>query len=100
MIRAAALLLVLSASAAWAAGDPGAGSQLARTWCASCHLVDEPAAGPTTQGPPTFRALARQQTKTSAELRTFLTNPHPPMPSLGLSRVQIDDLVAYIESLR
>jgi mono/diheme cytochrome c family protein len=96
----AAALLVLSAGTASAAGDPGAGAEVARTWCASCHLVGDAAAGSTTQGPPSFRALARGQTRTPDELRTFLTNPHPPMPDLSLSRVQIENLVAYIESLR
>ncbi|MBI3513376.1 MAG: c-type cytochrome [Proteobacteria bacterium] len=105
MTRSAAPLLValvipLLTSAAGAAGDPGAGAEVARTWCASCHLVDEAATGPTTQGPPTFRSVARRQTKTPDELRGFLTAPHAPMPSLGLSRVQIDNLIAYIESLR
>jgi mono/diheme cytochrome c family protein len=98
-LRAAGVLL-LSTSAAWAAGDPGAGAEVARTWCASCHLVGDPAAGSTTQGPPSFRALARGPTRTPDELRAFLTKPHPPMPDLSLSRAQIDDLVAYIESLR
>jgi mono/diheme cytochrome c family protein len=101
MIKRCMLTLTVGlwATGAWAAGDPGAGAELARTWCASCHLVGEPASGPTTQGPPTFRAVARSG-KTPDELKTFLTNPHFPMPSLGLSRADIDNLIAYIENLR
>src|SRR6516164_9049646 len=77
-----AALLLFATSGASAAGDAAAGAALARTWCASCHLVDEPAAGSTTQGPPSFRTIARRQTMTPDALRTFLTNPHPPMPNL------------------
>ena len=35
-----------------------------------------------------------------AWLRTFLTNPHPPMPAFQLSRPDIADLAAYIAGLR
>ena len=34
------------------------------------------------------------------QLRTFLAKPHGAMPDLALSRAEIDDLIAYIESLR
>jgi len=80
------------------AADLARGEQLARQWCADCHLL--PGAQTTaTQGPPSFRELARGD-KTSDQLKTFLLHPHGAMPPLTLSRAEIDALVGYIESLR
>ena len=92
------LTLGLWTGAAWSA-DAGAGAALADKWCAGCHLTGRPTSGPVTDGPPGFHAIASSG-KTSEQLRTFLTKPHYPMPDLSLSRNDIDNLVAYIESLR
>lgn len=87
----------LMATAAYA--DSAAGERLARQWCANCHVIDVGNPGATVpQGPPTFRMVAQQ--RSSDELRTFLTRPHPPMPDLALTRAEIDDLIAYIETLK
>jgi mono/diheme cytochrome c family protein len=32
-------------------------------------------------------------------VRAWLADPHPPMPNFNLSRQQIDDIVAYLDSL-
>jgi mono/diheme cytochrome c family protein len=90
--------VALHATAPLAAGDPRAGAGLAQQWCASCHVVSERSTSPVPQGPPTFVWIA--QHRNAEELRTFLVRPHPPMPNFDLSRANIDDLVAYIESLR
>jgi hypothetical protein len=50
------------------------------------------------QGPPTFAWIA--QHRSAAQLRAFLARLHPPMPDRDLSRADIDDLAAYIESQR
>jgi len=39
-------------------------------------------------------------TLTADQLRTFLSHPHDPMPDLGLTRSEIDDLIEYIATLR
>ena len=82
-----------------ALADAGNGERLARQWCANCHVID--AAGPSatiTQGPPSFRTAAGHLNP--GELRTWLTHPHGAMPDLSLTRAEIDDLIAYIRSLR
>ena len=81
------------------AGDATKGAQLARQWCANCHVIGDIAAAPVQQGPPAFRAIARDGL-TGDQLRSFLSHPHPPMPDLSLTRAEIDDLIGYIESLR
>jgi mono/diheme cytochrome c family protein len=82
-----------------ARADAAAGERLARQWCISCHVIDS--TGPATtlpQGPPSFPIIAGHLDP--GQIRSFLTNPHGAMPNLALTRAEIDDLVAYIESLK
>lgn len=81
-----------------AAGDATSGHALARQWCSSCHLV-EPGRSGGDQAPP-FESIANDPARTPARLRGWLAAPHPPMPDLKLSRTQIDDVMAYLESLK
>jgi cytochrome c len=79
--------------------DVVAGERLARQWCANCHVID--GSGPSAslpQGPPSFRVAAGHLNP--EQLRAFLTHPHGQMPDLSLTRSEIDDLIAYIESVR
>ncbi len=98
----AAVGLALAAAAALAA-DPAAenvarGERLARQWCTGCHLVGPGVAGGDA-GPP-FARVANDPSKTDATLRTWLADPHPPMPKLDLTRRGIDAIVAYIRTLK
>jgi len=80
-----------------AAADAANGARLAQQWCANCHVIND--SGPSArlpQGPPSFRVAAGRLN--SGELRAFLSHPHGAMPNLALSRTEIDDLIAYIES--
>jgi mono/diheme cytochrome c family protein len=53
-------LLMLGLIAAHAANaDAAKGTQLARQWCANCHVVNNNPSGSVPQGPPTFAAIAR-----------------------------------------
>jgi mono/diheme cytochrome c family protein len=96
-------IAALTVSPAYAA-DLTTGQQLARQWCANCHVIGSASPGlaaPQTaqQGPPSLQAVA-QSDMPSAQLRAFLSHPHGQMPDLSLSRAEIDDLVAYIQSIR
>jgi hypothetical protein len=51
------------------------------------------------QGPSNFHAIA-QGGLTSDQLRALLSRPHAPMPDLAPMQLEIDDLIAYIETLR
>ena len=83
-----------------ASADAAAGERLARQWCANCHVIGgaggSPAAIP--QGPPSFPTIAGHLDP--GQLRAFLSHPHGAMPDLALTRAEIDDVIAYIESLR
>ena len=81
------------------AADPKQGAEMAKQWCASCHLVSEGQASATTEAPP-FGTIARRSPDEFAALAGFLADPHPPMPDLSLTREEIRDLLAYIAGLR
>jgi cytochrome c len=94
----AVALLCLSANApAATAGDAQAGQTLARLWCSSCHIVDLSGHGPDTAPP--FPSIARRKPEDRTWVRAWLVSPHPPMPNFNLSRQEIDDVVAYLDSL-
>jgi cytochrome c len=92
-------LVLALATAGAARADAGAGAQLARQWCSSCHVVAAGQTGTVPQGPPSFAGVAKSG-MTAAQLRAFLSHPHGAMPDLALTRVEIDNLIDYIESLR
>jgi mono/diheme cytochrome c family protein len=79
------------------AGDAREGARLAEQWCFECHII-----GPRDKhgvaGVPSFQAIARDAQQTSDYLRLFLMDPHPPMPTLTLSRQEVEDLLTYIQT--
>jgi len=99
VLAASVWLAVIGLAAPAAADDAAHGAQLARQWCANCHVIPGVSGGPALQGPPSFRAIAHGS-KTPDQLRVFLEQPHGAMPQLSLSRAEIADLLAYIASLR
>jgi mono/diheme cytochrome c family protein len=82
------------------AGDPAEGHRLAQAWCSNCHLVNPQGQSRASDATPSFAAIARMPSTTSASLHAFLLTPHPPMPDFRLSRSELGDLTAYILSLR
>lgn len=97
------LMALLAVTNAARAADAEAGRRLADHWCASCHVVpDSATASSTVRGSdavPTLASIARDPNRGPNWLREWLTFPHPPMPDLNLSRTEIDDVVAYLQSL-
>jgi len=80
-------------------GDAREGGEIAERWCATCHLVSERQERATPDAP-TFMSIAERSPEAIDALAGFLMDPHPPMPDLSLTRQEIRDLLAYIESLR
>jgi mono/diheme cytochrome c family protein len=81
------------------AADPDHGADLARRWCASCHVV---ASGQTQASAdvPSFASVARRPDFSAERLAFFLLEPHPKMPNFPLSRSEATDIAAYIATLR
>ena len=102
--RAARSRLTCMSAATWlamvspsAAADASHGEQLARRWCASCHVVAGDQRQATQEAPP-FATIARTPGLDANRLAFFLLNPHPKMPDMSLTRSEADDLAAYIGS--
>ncbi|MBR0709208.1 MULTISPECIES: c-type cytochrome [Bradyrhizobium] len=101
-LRRICLLLVVTSGAGTSsalAADAGHGADLAKRWCASCHVV---ANGQTAASAdvPSFASIARRPDFSSEKLAFFLLDPHPKMPNFPLSRSEAGDIAAYIGSLR
>ncbi len=113
LLRSAIPALILSAalvSAAEAATPDSdrvaAGREFAQRVCGACHVVspqDEPVLSPPASS---FATLAQRPSLTEQALRQFLaTNhstvgPHEAMPNPRLVDYQIDEIVAFMMSLR
>ena len=97
---AVAMLAGVITQAAHAA-DAQAGRALAESWCASCHVIGEAGQSSASDAAPTFASIANRPDATADGLRAFLSEPHADaMKGIVLPRLEIDDLVAYIMSLR
>jgi mono/diheme cytochrome c family protein len=81
-------------------GDADNGREIARTWCSNCHIVGSEQQSGSSNGAPPFVAIADMKSTTSSALHAFLETPHERMPDLHLDRGEVDDLAAYIISLR
>jgi len=97
----ALLLLRVQAASGAAPGqtDAARGHTLAQAWCSSCHVVEKFAV-PLEQRAPAFTAIAAMRSMTPLAIRVFLQSSHEPMPNFILKNQDIDDLAAYITSLR
>jgi cytochrome c len=99
-VLAATLLgMTLPALAGDPPGDPASGRRIAEQWCASCHAVEARPERAPVDGVPAFRTVANQPGYQVGYIKAFLTMPHRPMPNLSLSRMDINDLAAYLDQL-
>lgn len=75
------------------------GEDVARRWCAGCHVV---ASGQllASSDAPSFASIAAETEGDFGWLAPFLADPHPAMPRLSVSRQEIRALGAYLNSLR
>ena len=98
LLMAAALAATVGSSASYAA-DADHGADLARRWCATCHVVGGDQKQASADVPP-FTAIAKKSDFSSEKITSFLLEPHPKMPSFPLSRDEAADIAAYIGSMR
>ncbi len=106
----ALLLMAAFASAAQAATPDGdrvaAGRDFAQRVCGACHVVTpqgEPVLSPPASS---FAVLAGRPSLTEQSLRQFLASnhstvgPHEAMPNPRLADYQVDEIVAFMMSLK
>ena len=94
------IAVVWSAAAQGPAGDLEAGRTFALKSCSECHVVDDTRQVRASDSVPSFAAIAGDRKATAKTLRTFLQAPHGQMPDFILTREEIDNVIAYIVSLR
>jgi mono/diheme cytochrome c family protein len=90
---------MIAITAPSAAADADHGKEMARRWCASCHLVEHGQTIATDHAPP-FTYLAKTPGFDENKLAFLLLLPHPNMPQLSLNRAEVADLADYIRSLK
>ena len=106
MKRIISLLVVLGLSAGASVahgaslGDGPAGHELAEKICADCHIIAPGGKPRRLVGAPDFPVLALDPRVSDFRIRAFLRTPHQIMPNFVLSDEDLDDLIAYILSLK
>jgi mono/diheme cytochrome c family protein len=104
--------VMASSDPVWADGLPGQeGQAFAQEYCSACHRVSAEQAPPpkvtvnTGVGSeeyeaPSFRQIAETPGRSAAYLRTFIQAPHYPMPEQVFIPDELEQIVAYIVSLK
>jgi mono/diheme cytochrome c family protein len=93
----ATLLVIAVPAMAAQAGNADAGRQLVMRSCSSCHATGT--ATTAGDGAPPLSYIAKDNKERPAWIRGWLMDPHPPMPGIMLSRQQVADIIAYLNSL-
>ncbi|MDR6625346.1 cytochrome c [Caulobacter segnis] len=83
------------------AGSPARGGDFARRECAGCHTVRGDSVSPKA-GAPRFQEIAQRyaDNRLDWELETITQVGHYSMPAKAMSKADIDDVTAYIRSLK
>jgi mono/diheme cytochrome c family protein len=76
------------------------GHALAQKLCSGCHVIESEASTTVPAGVPPFRTIANRPGQTAERIMNVLIQPHVPMPDMHLSREEMLDIVAYLETLR
>lgn len=97
-VAALALTLAAAPTAPAIAGDAEEGKTVISQWCDTCHLADGNRSA-SDVGPP-FAQIAKDPAYTDDRLRGWLHEPHPPMPNFELDKRTIENIIAYIRTLK
>jgi len=81
-------------------GNPALGRLYAEQSCAECHAITPGAAASPLPEAPTFSQVANTPGMTRIALNAWLHSPHPSMPQLIVPPERIDDLSAYLATLK
>ncbi len=75
------------------------GKALGERVCSNCHLVSDQQAKAVADVP-SFREIANKPNLTEGEIMARIVIPKHPMPAIPLTKHELEDLAAYIMSLR
>ncbi len=77
-----------------------AGHELSIKFCRSCHLIDRSTNDTALVGPPSFASIANQPGQTAQRITNVLIQSHPPMPDMQLTIQEIQNIIAYLDTMR
>jgi mono/diheme cytochrome c family protein len=105
LARVVVVLPVLLFAATASAGptskpDPVSGKQLAERLCTNCHLVGSVTQEQANSDVPSFPEIANLEGQTAGAITARIILPKHPMPQIPLTKPELNDLAAYIMSLR
>ena len=80
--------------------DADRGKQLAERLCVNCHVVSKDVDREVPEGVPPFKVIANKPGQSGDHIRNILMQPHASMPAIGLTRLEMDDIIAYLDELR
>lgn len=81
------------------APDPEHGKELAQRLCSNCHLVTSTQQRVNVDVP-SFHEIANMQGQTEGSIMAKIVIPKHPMPVIPITKSELNDLSAYIMSLR
>jgi mono/diheme cytochrome c family protein len=79
--------------------DADAGEAYAEKVCAQCHAIHRTGLSPEPKATP-FRDVANTPGMTGIALRVWLTTPHRTMPNIAIEPQDMDNVIAYILTLK
>jgi mono/diheme cytochrome c family protein len=95
----AAIWLALACPASAVEVDREPGFQVAQQICAECHGIGIGLLSPNPMAP-SFFVIANRPAMTEIAFRAFLRTTHQNMPDLIIRSEQVEDLLAYLRSLK
>ena len=94
-------LTVLSATAiAQELGSPMRGQRVAEMICSECHAIEKGATRSANTHAPTFQSLAKTPGMNAMAFRVWLRSSHKEMPNIMLKNEEVDDVIAYVQTLK
>lgn len=81
-------------------GDARAGQAYAEKFCSECHAVSPGAGGAQNPEAPSFASVANSEGMSERALGVWFQTSHPTMPNFVIPRKDLDDVIAYIMSLK
>lgn len=79
--------------------DPVHGKVLAERLCSNCHLVSN-AQEQVNVDVPSFHEIGNLQSQTEGSIMAKIVMPKHPMPVIPITKSELEDLAAYIMSLK
>lgn len=81
-------------------GDPAKGLTYAEMHCAECHAIGREDDISPAFGAPPFLTIANTRGMTERAIGVWFQSSHPTMPMLVVPREDLDNVIAYIMSLK